>query len=132
MLSEKERPFVEVEADACHVYAVEHVVEVAVCPVSFVKTLAVAVAQPIVDVAFGLESKFLKLELTPVELRAGPSGIEVGVHVNGKIELVGLLFDLEDLLDQSFLVVGPDLGDLILLGRCVSCGQNHSGHQGNM
>ena len=49
-------------------------------------------------------------------MRASPVGIEVSVHVEEEVELVGLLLNLEDLLYESLFVFGSEIIDFLLLG----------------
>ena len=77
--------------------------------------MSIAITQPVVDVTLHLDAKVLEFEFSFVKLPFGPGGVEIGMHVEIEVELIGLVLDLEDVFDQGVLILDAEVVDGLLL-----------------
>ena len=90
---EKIELVVQLDADAGVVDGSREIVNHAVCVVRTVEALTVTVREPVVDISFRFDAELVHIEVAL--LKSVPEmSVETALHIQIKIELVRLLFDV--------------------------------------
>lgn len=72
--------------------------------ITTIKTLPITIAQPIVDITLHFDAELFHLECPLIETGLIPFHIEVTMHIEIEIELIGFLFYTGHLFKEAFIV----------------------------
>ena len=104
LLAGKERKLIKFDTYTCIVNTGRNIVNITRSIITTIKTLPITIAQPIVDITLHFDAELFHLECPLIETGLIPFHIEVTMHVEIEIELIGFLFYTGHLFKEAFIV----------------------------